>query len=294
MTKESKSVQGWRQITGLGFREILYEKKGFEQGDVAKITINRPEKLNALTNEGMQEIVNAFDDAGHDQAVGAVIFTGAGDKAFCVGGDVKWEAKGLVDQMRRRVTSVNMAIRACRRPVIAEVKGWAIGSGNHWAYFCDFTIAAENAVFGQNGPRVGSPADGYLVNYLGRVVGHKRAREMWMLCRRYTAEEALHMGLVNKVVPLEKLDREVESWCEEILALSPTCIDIVKASFNAESDYAVYSHHYLGDLLYPNYLGSEEHNEANLAFQEKRKPDFGKFRGKVGRETHLQKEESSR
>ena len=258
--------------------EIIYEKKYHDSGGVARISINRPEKLNALTDAGMREICDALSDASHDKSLGVVVFTSVGDKAFCSGGDVKWEGLGGLRRQWEHPISINRAIRLCRKPVIAAVKGWAIGGGNHWAYFCDFTIAAENAKFGQVGPRVGSPADGYIVAYLTRVIGAKRAREMWMLCRQYTAQEVLEMGLINKIVPLEKLEDEVDSWCLEILGLSSTCLAIVKESFNADIDYMVHSSHHMLHVMYPDYLGSEEYMEGPTAFQEKRKPDWGKFR----------------
>jgi dihydroxynaphthoic acid synthetase len=268
----------WTKVPDFDATEIIYEKKYFDSGGVARISINRPDKMNALTGTGFGEICDALSEASHDHTVGVVVFTSVGDKAFCTGGDVKWEGLGGLRHQWEHPVSINRAIRLCRKPVIAAVKGWAIGGGNHWAYFCDFTIAAENAKFGQVGPRVGSPADGYLVAYLTRVIGAKRAREMWMLCRQYTAQEVLEMGLINKIVPLERLEEEVDQWCLELLGVSSTCLAIVKASFNADIDYLVYSGHHTLHLMYPDYLGSEEYMEGPTAFQEKRKPDWGKFR----------------
>ena len=268
----------WTRVPGLEFEEIIYEKKYFDDGGVARITINRPERMNAITNVGMGEICDALSDASHDKTIGVVVLTGAGERAFCTGGDVAWESLGGLRRIWEHPISINRALRLCRKPVIAAVKGWAIGGGNHWAYFCDFTIAADNAKFGQNGPRVGSPADGYMVSYLTRVIGAKRAREMWMLCRRYTAYEALEMGLVNKVVPVDRLEEEVDKWCQELLAMSPTCLEILKASFNSDTDYLMYSGHHIVHQMYPDYLGSEEYSEGPLAFEEKRKPNWGKFR----------------
>lgn len=268
----------WTKVPDFDATEIIYEKKYFDSGGVARISINRPEKMNALTGVGFGEICDALSEASHDHTVGVVIFTSVGDKAFCTGGDIKWEGLGGLRRQWEHPISINRAIRLCRKPVIAAVKGWAIGGGNHWAYFCDFTIAAENAKFGQVGPRVGSPADGYLVAYLTRVIGAKRAREMWMLCRQYTAQEVLEMGLINKIVPLEQLEEEVDKWCLDLLGVSSTCLAIVKASFNADIDYLVYSGHHILHNMYPDYLGSEEYMEGPTAFQEKRKPDWGKFR----------------
>lgn len=269
----------WMKVEGAEFQEILYQKKSFANGAVAKITINRPEKLNAVTLKGQFEVAKALLLASADESVGAVILTGAGDKAFCVGGDMTWESGGgLLDQIIEE-PDWNSAVLDCPKPVIAAVKGWCIGGGHHLAYCCDFTVAADNARFGQNGPRVGSPADGFRVAYLTRVVGAKKAREIWMLARRYNAEEALQMGLVNKVVALDRLDAEVESWCEEILALSPTCLRVLKASFNADFDYMRSSiHRYERLIAGLGFHGSDEQKEAQQAFFEKRPPDFGRFR----------------
>jgi naphthoate synthase/2-ketocyclohexanecarboxyl-CoA hydrolase len=172
-------------------------------------------------------------------------------------------------------------LRQCRKPVRAAVRGYAIGGGHHLAYMCDFTVAADNAIFGQVGPRIGSPADGYYVPYLTRVVGAKKAREMWMLCRRYNAQQALAMGLANAVVPLADLDAEVDRWCEEILALSPTCIEILKAAFDAETgllEGAVGTQGIWSNLMYPEFFDSAEVKEAQQAFFEKRPPNFWQFR----------------
>jgi len=269
----------WETVAGFDFKDILYEKKyhGELEGGVAKVTINRPDKLNSFTNLTQDEIFKGFDDASHDPLIGVVILTGAGDKAFSAGGDVGWEATGLREQFYWRYPP-NQIVRMCRKPTIAAVKGWAIGGGHHLAYMCDFTIAADNAKFGQNGPRVASPADGYLVSYLTRVVGAKKAREIWMLCRRYNAQEALDLGLVNTVVPLDKLDEEVDKWCEEILCLSPGCIEILKATFDMDIDYMSGSYGQLSRLMYPDWFDSEECNEGPQAFMEKRKPNFWKIR----------------
>jgi naphthoate synthase/2-ketocyclohexanecarboxyl-CoA hydrolase len=216
----------------------------------------------------------AFYDADHDPAVGVVVIAGAG-KHFGTGGDVDWERWGLREAFYNRYPH-NRLIRLSRKPVIAQVQGYCIGGHNHMAYCCDFTIAADNAVFGQAGPRVSSPADGYFVPFLTKVVGHKKAREMWMLCRRYTAKQMLDWGLVNAVVPMAELDAEVARWCKELLALSPTCLKTVKTSFNKIIDLTP-----MKDILAevaPNYFRTGEQDEGARAFIEKRPPDFSKWR----------------
>ncbi|MBX6379037.1 MAG: enoyl-CoA hydratase/isomerase family protein [Clostridia bacterium] len=259
----------------MGFQDILYEKKN----GVARITINRPHVLNAFTNVTMLEMVQAFNDAAIDDSVGVVVLTGAGDRAFCSGGDVKWELERGTREMYDHVIDLHNAMRLCLKPVIARINGYAIGGGHHLAYFCDLSIAAEHAIFGQNGPRVGSPADGFIVSYLVRVVGAKKAREIWYLCRRYTAQEALQMGLVNAVVPYEKLDEEVDRWCEEILEKSPTCISILKASFEHEIDYMREPLFSIQRQIAPKFFETEEPYEGARAFLEKRPPNFRRFRG---------------
>src|SRR5215212_982107 len=228
----------------MAFEDILYEKRdGF-----ATITINLPEVLNAFRAETVEEMLAAMRDAEEDRDIGVIVLAGAGDRAFCAGGDNSARAsssgqmggaeggyggRGLVGLP---IEELHSAIRDSRKPVIAKVQGYAIGGGNVLATVCDLTIASEKAQFGQVGPRVGSVDPGWGTAYLSRLVGEKRAREIWFLCRRYTAAEAYEMGLVNKVVPAEQLDAEVESWCREILALSPTAIAIAKRSFNADSE----------------------------------------------------------
>lgn len=260
---------------GEQFKDVLYDKKDH----VARITINRPEALNAHTDVTLTEIIAALADASKDPSIGVVVITGAGDRAFCAGGDVRWENEGGLERMSvSEPADIHGALRRCNKPVIAAVKGYAIGGGNHLAYFCDLTIAADNAIFGQNGPRVGSPAEGLTPSYLARVIGAKRAREMWYLCRRYTAEQALQMGLVNQVVPLESFDDEVDALCQELLDLSPTCLRILKASFDADFDYMRgYRFGSMQAWLAPNYYDSEESKEGSQAFLDKRKPDFRQF-----------------
>jgi naphthoate synthase/2-ketocyclohexanecarboxyl-CoA hydrolase len=269
----------WEKVASFEFTDIIYEKKRLDAGGgVARVTINRPDKLNAFTNHTVSEIATALDDASHEVATGVVIFTGAGERAFCAGGDVEWEAGGGLRRQFYHSLVPNHFLRICRKPIIAAVRGYAIGAGNHLAYCCDFTIAAENAIFGQNGPRVASPADGYPVAYLTRVVGAKKAREMWMLCRRYNAQQALDMGLVNAVVPMAKLDEEVDKWCEEILAFNPTCIEVLKATFDSDIDYMAGSFGRLSSLMAPGFFEGPDPQEAADAFFKKRKPDFWQFR----------------
>ena len=228
----------WGKVTGPGldFTEVIYEKKYHTEfeGGVARIAINRPKKYNSFTNLTMDEMFKAFYDASHDPMIGVVILTGVGDH-FGTGGDVEWEVWGLREQFWWKMPA-NRLVRLSRKPVIAVVRGYCIGGSHHLAYCCDFTLAADTAIFGQNGPRVSSPADGYIMPYLVSVVGAKKAREIWMLCRRYTAQEAKEMGLVNQVVPPDMLDEEVDKWCEEILSLSPGCIEILKAAFDSMLD----------------------------------------------------------
>ena len=276
----------WEEITKYGFKDIIYERKYHSEGGGAgRITFNRPKVYNAFTGDTIDEICIAIDDASHDKTLGTVVLTGAGDKAFCTGGDVSWEKEGQDDPRRgsRFVLSggrpvVNSFIRRCRKPVIAAVKGYAIGGGNPMAYMCDFTIAADNAKFGQTGPRVGSPADGFCVAYLTYVVGAKKAREMWMLTQQYTAQEALDMGLINTVVPLDKLEEEVDNWCERIVAHSPDCISILKASFDSVMDHIDGSLGRFSNLMAPDFFEGEDVREAQGAFFEKRKPNFWKHR----------------
>jgi 2-ketocyclohexanecarboxyl-CoA hydrolase len=254
------------------YQDILYNVKN----NVATITINRPEKLNAFTQQTIYEWEDALRQATDDRDVGVIVFTGAGDRAFSSGGDVNWEAEGGTKEEDYHTAQM---IIDCPKPVIARVNGWCIGGGNHLAYFCDITIAAEHARFGQNGPRVGSPAGGHMVAHLANIVGQKRAREMWLLCRRYSAQEMYNWGLVNAVVPMEKLDEEIDKWCHEILSLSPTCLKTVKTSFKHMLEDTMKKD--LFDILRevaPRYFETEEQQEGARAFLEKRKPDFSRFR----------------
>jgi 2-ketocyclohexanecarboxyl-CoA hydrolase len=261
----------------MAYQDILYEKRD----GVATITINRPKVLNAFRAETVEEMLEAMRDAEEDADIGVIVLAGAGDRAFCSGGDNSARASGSqADKgyggrglVGLPVEELHSAIRESRKPVIAKVQGYAIGGGNVLATVCDLTIASDAAVFGQVGPRVGSVDPGWGTAFLARHVGDKRAREIWFLCRRYTAAEAFQMGLVNKVVPAEQLDTEVEAWCREILALSPTAIAIAKRSFNADSDN-IRGIGALGFEALALYYNSDESKEGTAAFLEKRRPNF--------------------
>jgi naphthoate synthase/2-ketocyclohexanecarboxyl-CoA hydrolase len=269
----------WRRVEGEGldFDEILYEKKRHSEleGAVARVSINKPQRYNAMTLRTVDQMFRAFYDANHDPMVGVIVVAGVGQH-FGAGGDVEWEKWGLREAFYNRYPH-NRLIRLSRKPVLAAVQGYCLGGHNHMAYCCDFTIAAENAVFGQAGPKVSSPADGFFVPYLARVVGAKKAREMWMLCRRYTALEAERMGLVNKIVPLERLEGEVDQWCEELLRLSPGCLEVLKAAFDQDMDgYADLG--VISSQLYPDWFDMPEGKEGAAAFSQKRPPRFWRLR----------------
>ncbi|MBZ0325350.1 MAG: enoyl-CoA hydratase/isomerase family protein [Alphaproteobacteria bacterium] len=254
------------------YKDILYSIDNY----VATIAINRPKKLNAFNGQTVIEMQDAFERAGNDKKVGVIVFTGVGDRAFSAGGDVEWEAGGGLEDLDFKL---NQMICECPKPVIARVSGYAIGGGHHLAYFCDLTIAADHSIFGQNGPRVGSPAGGYIVAHAANVLGHKRARELWMLCRRYTAQQALDWGLANAVVPKEELDAEVRKWADEMLALSPTCLKILKASFRKHMEPIMGVD--MSDMIKevaPNYFQTGEQQEGATAFMEKRAPNFSRWR----------------
>ncbi|HZP97421.1 MAG TPA: 1,4-dihydroxy-2-naphthoyl-CoA synthase [Candidatus Limnocylindria bacterium] len=250
-------------------------------GGIAKVIIDRPEVRNAFRPRTVAQLIEAFTLARDDPDIGVVILTGAGGEAFCAGGDQRVRTSGgYADEQgtpRLNVLDLQRLIRVIPKPVIAMVAGFAIGGGHVLHVVCDLTIAAENAVFGQTGPRVGSFDGGYGAGYLARIVGHKKAREIWYLCRQYTAQEALAMGLVNAVVPLERLEEETVRWATEILDNSPTAIRFLKAAFNAESDGLAGLQQLAGDATLLFYL-SEEAREGRDAFVEKRRPDFRRFR----------------
>ena len=271
--------RAWEHVAGEGldFAEIRYEKKhhGELGGGVARVTIDKPDEYNTMTSGTTDEMFRAFYDANHDTSIGVIVVAGAG-RNFGAGGNVEWERWGLREAIYNRYPH-NRLMRQSRKPVIAAVQGYCIGAHNHMAYCCDFTIAADDAKFGQAGPKVSSPADGFFVPYLVKVVGAKRAREMWMLCRRYTAEQALEMGLVNTVVPRDQLDDEVDRWCEELLAVSPGCLEILKATFDQEMDgYTEMG--IIGAQIYPDWFDMPEGKEGGAAFTEKRPPRFWALR----------------
>jgi len=253
----------------------------YETADgMAKITINRPEVRNAFRPQTVMELIDAFAAAREDRSVGVIIFTGAGTEAFCSGGDqrVRGEAGyvGGDGVPRLNVLDLQRQIRTLPKPVVAMVAGYAIGGGHVLHLVCDLTIAADNAVFGQTGPRVGSFDAGYGATYMARIIGHKKAREVWYLCRRYTAQQALDMGLVNTVVPLAELEAETVQWCREMLANSPMALRCLKAAFNADTDGLAGIQELAGNATLLFYM-SEEAQEGRDAFLEKRPPDFAKF-----------------
>ncbi|MFS0780450.1 1,4-dihydroxy-2-naphthoyl-CoA synthase [Bacillus sp. 1P06AnD] len=258
------------------YEDILYET----YNGIAKITINRPEVHNAFRPKTVMELMDAFACARDDAKIGAIILTGAGGKAFCSGGDQKVRGNGGYvgdDQIPRlNVLDLQHLIRVTPKPVVAMVAGYAIGGGHVLHIVCDLTIAADNAVFGQTGPKVGSFDGGYGAGYLARIVGHKKAREIWYLCRQYNAQEALDMGLVNTVVPLDKLEEETVQWCEEMLEKSPMALRFLKAAFNADTDGLAGIQQFAGDATLLYYT-TDEAKEGRDAFKEKRSPDFGQF-----------------
>jgi len=261
------------------FEDILYEK----DAGIAMITINRPQVLNAFRGQTVDEMVEAFKDAWRDRSIGAVILSGSGNRAFSTGGDQSVREGGGYKGKQARsdigidVEDLHAIIREIPKPVIAAVNGYAVGGGHVLHVICDLTIAADTARFGQVGPRVGSVDPGFGTAYLTRVVGEKKAREIWYLCRQYSAQEALEMRLINAVVPAERLMDEARTWAREILAKSPTAIKIAKVSFNAETDH-IKGIGALGMSALALYYGTEEAMEGRNAFMERRPPDFGKYR----------------
>ena len=257
---------------------MQYEDILFDSTDgVARITINRPKVMNAFRGKTCDELIHAFNRAGWDKSVGVIVFAGAGDRAFCTGGDQsahegQYDGRGMIGLP---VEELQAVIRDVPKPVIARVQGYAIGGGNVLATLCDLTIASDKAIFGQVGPKMGSVDPGFGTAYLARVVGEKKAREIWYLCRRYTAAEALAMGLVNPVVPHDDLDAEIARWCAEIMERSPTAIAIAKRSFNADTDN-IRGISGMGMQALTMYYASAESKEGVAAFNEKRKPDFRK------------------
>ncbi len=258
------------------YKEILFH---MYQG-IARISINRPEVHNAFTPLTVKEMIDAMNVCREDAQIGVIILTGEGGKAFCSGGDQSVRGHGgYVGQdtvPRLNVLDLQKLIRSIPKPVIAAVAGWAIGGGHVLHVVCDLTIAAENARFGQTGPKVGSFDGGFGASYLARIVGQKKAREIWYLCDQYDAAEAREMGLVNKVVPLDKLEETYVAWAQKILKKSPLAIRLLKSSFNAELDGQAGIQELAGNATLLYYL-SEEAKEGKNAFNEKREPDFSKF-----------------
>lgn len=251
------------------FTDLLYDEKD----GAATITINRPDRMNALAPGSYDEIIEALQFAGWKKEIGVVVLTGAGERAFCIGGDNQdaKSARSGRGTIGVPVEQIHASIRDIPKPVIAKVRGYAIGGGNVLATICDLTIAGESAQFGQVGPKVGSVDPGFGTALLARCIGEKKAREMWTLCRRYSAAEAERMGLVNCVVPDDELDATVEEWCAEIMAKSPTAITITKRSFNADTEH-IRGISQLGFEAVSLYYGTDEQMETAASFKEKRKP----------------------
>jgi naphthoate synthase len=266
----------WNRLEG--YEDVLYEKS---DDGIAKITINRPQVRNAFRPLTVTEMSRAFADARDDSNVGVVILTGAGRDAFCAGGDQKVRGTGGYvgsdGVPRLNVLDLQRQIRTLPKPVVAMVAGYAIGGGHVLHMMCDLTIAADNARFGQTGPRVGSFDGGYGASYMARIVGQKKAREIWFLCRQYDAKQALEMGLVNAVVPYERLEEETVTWCREILENSPMALRCLKAALNADCDGQAGLQELAGNATLLFYL-TEEGREGRDAFVEKRKPNFKKFK----------------
>lgn len=275
MKNTNTTSQLWHEIKQ--FQDIKCEKT--EDG-IAKITINRPEVRNAFRPETVSELQQAFEICRNDSSIGAIILTGQGKDAFCSGGDQKIRGhEGYMGQdgvPRLNVLDLQKQIRSLPKPVVAMVAGYAIGGGHVLHVVCDLTIAADNARFGQVGPKVGSFDGGLGSSYLARIVGQKKAREIWFLCRQYSAEEALDMGLVNCVVPLDQLETETLKWCREMLQHSPLALRCLKAALNADCDGQVGLLDLAGNATLLYYM-TEEAQEGRQAFVEKRKPDFSQF-----------------
>ncbi len=274
MSPSPASLPAWQEAGS--YEDILYHKA---EG-IAKITINRPQVRNAFRPQTVSEMRIALNDARDDLKIGVIILTGAGDLAFCSGGDQKIRGdSGYKDAQgvhRLNVLDFQREIRTCPKPVVAMVAGYAIGGGHVLHMMCDLTIAADNARFGQTGPKVGSFDGGWGASYMARIVGQKKAREIWFLCRQYDARQALDMGLVNTVVPLANLEAETVQWCREMLANSPIAIRCLKAALNADCDGQAGLQELAGNATMLFYM-SEEGQEGRNAFVEKRPPDFSKF-----------------
>ena len=249
-------------------------------GGVGRITINRPEKYNAFREQTLDDLIAAFSAAEADRAVGVIVLTGAGEKAFCSGGDVSWEDASDpagAARMNRRTSILSLIMRGCGKPIIARVKGYAVGGGNELQLLCDLTVASDDSKFGQAGPKMGSVPVWWGTQLLPRIVGERRAREIVMLCEQIPAAQAVELGLINKCVPAAGLDAAVDDWCERLLSLSPQALRVAKLSLNFESDqlWASVQH---GQQMINFIHGTEEFHEGTQAFLQKRSPDFGRFR----------------
>ena len=262
----------------MDFEDIIYEKTD----GVATVTINRPKALNAFRDVTLHEMIAAFNNAWADSEVGVVVLRGAGGKAFSSGGDLKEKKAGPGGRdgllgVGDYVSHLHYLIRNIPKPVVAAVRGYAIGGGNILQFMCDLTIASSDSVFGQVGPKVGSVDPGFGTAYLSRLIGERKAREMWYLCRQYSAHEALEMGLINRVVSAEELDSEVRVWCDEMLSKSPTALKLAKYSFNSGADgfFGISS---MGKASLDLFKTTEEASEGTRAFIEKRPPDFSPYR----------------
>ncbi len=273
----STQVAGIAWKAARAFTDIRYEKA---EG-IAKIVINRPDVRNAFRPLTIRELIQAFEDVREDPEIGVAILTGEGTEAFCSGGDQRVRGNagyvGEDEVPRLNVLDLQKLIHSLPKPVVAMVAGYAIGGGHALHVVCDLTIAAENARFGQTGPKVGSFDGGFGASYLARIVGQKKAREIWYLCRQYDAQQALDMGLVNAVVSVERLEEETVGWCREMLAMSPLALRCLKASFNAEMDGQAGLQELAGNATLLYYM-TEEAQEGRNAYLERRKPDFSKFR----------------
>ncbi|KAB8312238.1 1,4-dihydroxy-2-naphthoyl-CoA synthase [Erwinia endophytica] len=268
----------WRDCSA-DFNDIRFAKS---IDGIARITINRPEVRNAFRPQTVKEMLQALHDARHDEHIGVIVLTGAGEQAFCAGGDqkIRGDYGGYRDEAgvhHLNVLDFQRQIRTCPKPVVAMVAGYAVGGGHVLHMMCDLTIAADNAQFGQTGPKVGSFDGGWGAAYMARIVGQKKAREIWFLCRMYNAQQALEMGLVNTVVPLAELERETVRWCREMLQNSPMALRCLKAALNADCDGQAGLQELAGNATMLFYM-TEEGQEGRNAFNQKREPDFSKFK----------------
>ena len=264
----------------MAYEDIIVARDGARM----TITMNRPERLNAFRGQTILELTDAFEEAADDASVGVIVLTGAGDRAFCVGGDVQDPSSGMEQKRRghRMADRLGAAMRNNGKPVIARVRGYCIGGGNELNMVCDLTVAGESARFGQAGPKIGTAPLWWGCQYMPMVVGEKKAREILFLVRQYTAHEAVAMGLANTVVPDDELDAEVDRWCDEILAKSPQGLRMAKLALNARSDHLYSSMQHGYELMALNHVYGPEPREGIAAFQEKRTPDWNRFRGGAG------------